>query len=197
MPSNQNKPRKNSTNYFETPHENKTEATTKKNKADTLAETVSVNASLDNSNQRFLTLKNERRITKTQLQIQHFWKIQPTLYTERTKIHPKITQQQSAMMKLIMTFFEHQPKNSPNYLRKIFNIWINRRFPESWKIATAIPILERDNSIPANYCHIILTSCFCRSIERTIRKRLVRFLEFHNLINNSQWRFRKRIMWSN
>ena len=59
-------------------------------------------------------------------------------------------------------FLKHLPKNLLDYLLTIFNdIWISIKFPESWKIATIIPISKpgRDSSNLANYRPIALTSC--------------------------------------
>ena len=50
--------RKKPTNCSQTPHKNKTEVTSKKDIADTLAETISANSSIKNSNPHFLTFKN-------------------------------------------------------------------------------------------------------------------------------------------
>ena len=94
-------------------------------------------------------------------------------------------------------FLKHFTKNSLNYLLKMFNdIWINGTFPESWKIATVIPIskLGKDNSNPANYHSIALTCCLCKTMECLVSKRLVWYLESNKLITNSHCGFRKR--WS-
>ena len=98
-------------------------------------------------------------------------------------------------------FLKHLTKSSLHHLLKIFNdIWINETFPESWKIATIIPISKpgKDYSNPANYRPIALTSCFCKTMERMVNKRLVWYLESNKLITNSQCGFQKCwIMWLN
>ena len=57
-------------------------------------------------------------------------------------------------------------------------------FPESWCLATIIPIPEpgKDHAEPTNYRPIALTSCLCKTLERMINKRLVWYLESNNLI---------------
>ena len=71
---------------------------------------------------------------------------------------------------------------------------MNETFPESWKIATIIPILKpgKDNTNPSHYCPIALTSCLCKTVERMVNKRLVWYLESNKLITNTQCGFRKR-----
>ena len=55
----------------------------------------------------------------------------------------------------------------------------NRGFPESWRLATVIPIPKpnKDHAEPKNYRPIALTSCLCKTLERMINKRLVWYLE--------------------
>ena len=92
-------------------------------------------------------------------------------------------------------FLKHLPKKSLDYLLIIFNdIWMNGTFPESWKIATIIPILKpgKDNTNPSHYHPIALTSCLCKTMERMVNKRLVWYLESNKLITNTQCGFQKQ-----
>ena len=64
--------------------------------------------------------------------------------------------------------------------------------PESWELATRIPIPKpgKDHGEPTNYRPITLTSCICKTLERMINTRLVWYLEFNNLISPIQSGFR-------
>ena len=91
-------------------------------------------------------------------------------------------------------FLKHLPKKSLNYLLTIFNdIWMNGTFPESWKIATIIPIPKpgKDNTNPFHYRPIALTSCRCKTMEHIVNRRLVWYLESNILITNTQCGFQK------
>ena len=81
---------------------------------------------------------------------------------------------------------KHLPPESLKTLLGIFNdIWETGKFPESWELATIIPIPKRgkDHVEPTNYRPIALTSCICKTLERMINTRLVWYLEFNNLIS--------------
>ena len=78
-------------------------------------------------------------------------------------------------------------------LLHIFNgIWTTGVFPESWRLATVIPIPKprKDHAEPTNYRPIALTRCLCKTLERMINKRLVWYLESNNLITKLQSGFR-------
>ena len=141
--------RKKPTNCSQTPNKNKMEATSKKDRADTLAETISANSSINNSNPHFLTFKNNEEKQRLNFKSNNSKKYnQPFTPAElQDEIHYE--------------FLKHVPQNSLDYLLTIFNdIWINSKFPESWKIATIIPIPKqrRDCSNPVNYRPIALTA---------------------------------------
>ena len=60
----------------------------------------------------------------------------------------------------------------------LFNrIWLSHTFPDSWRIATVIPIRKpgKDPTNPSNYRPIALTSCLCKIMERMVCFRLVSF----------------------
>ena len=88
---------------------------------------------------------------------------------------------------------KHLPPKSLKTLLDIFNdIWETGKFPESWELATIIPIPKpgKDHAEPTNYRPIALTSCICKTLERMINTRLVWYLEFNNLISPVQSGFR-------
>ena len=83
--------------------------------------------------------------------------------------------------------------NQPTNQLHIFNdIWATGVFPDSWRLATVIPIPKpgKDHAEPTNYRPIALTSCLCKTLERMINKRLVWYLESNDLISPIQSGFR-------
>ena len=69
---------------------------------------------------------------------------------------------------------KHLPETALDTLLHIFNgIWTIGVFPESWRLATIIPIPKpgKDHAEPTNYRPIALTSCLCKTLERMINKR--------------------------
>ena len=88
---------------------------------------------------------------------------------------------------------KHLPLKSLQTLLDIFNnMRETGKFPESWEIATFIPIPKpgKDHTEPTNYRPIALTSCLCKTLERLINARLVWYLEINNLISPIQSSFR-------
>ena len=88
---------------------------------------------------------------------------------------------------------KHLPETALDTLLHIFNgIWTTGVFPESWRLATIIPIPKpvKDHAEPTNYRPIALASCLCKTLERMINKRLVWYLESNNLIIKYQSGFR-------
>ena len=88
---------------------------------------------------------------------------------------------------------KHLPNNALSTILHIFNdIWATGVFPESWRLATIIPIPKpgKDHEEPSNYRPIALTSCLCKTLERMINKRLVWYLESNDLISPIQSGFR-------
>ena len=88
---------------------------------------------------------------------------------------------------------KHLPETALDTLLQIFNrVWTTGVFPESWRLATVIPIPKpgKDHAEPTNYRPIALTSCLCKTLERMINKRLVWYLESNNLITKLQSGFR-------
>ena len=88
---------------------------------------------------------------------------------------------------------KHLPNNALSTILHIFNdIWATGVFPESWRLATIIPIPKpgKDHEEPSNYRPIALTSCLCKTLERMINERLVWYLESNDLISPIQSGFR-------
>ena len=86
-------------------------------------------------------------------------------------------------------------KSSLLLLLNIFTkIWISGDVPSDWRKAIIIPISKpgKDPTNPTNYRPIALTSCICKTMERMITRRLVWYLESHNLLINVQCSFRSR-----
>ena len=54
-------------------------------------------------------------------------------------------------------------------------MWETGTFPESWELATVIPIPKpgKGHAEPNSYRPIALTSCLCKTLERMINVRLV------------------------
>ena len=75
----------------------------------------------------------------------------------------------------------------------LFNeILISETFPNSWKVATVIPIPKpnKDHTNPLNFRPISLTSCLCKLLEKIINSRLTWYLEKNNCLDNIQSGFR-------
>jgi len=90
---------------------------------------------------------------------------------------------------------KHLPESSLLVLLNIFNkIWVSGDFPSDWRKAIIIPIPKpgKDPTSPSSYRPIALTSCICKTMERMINRRLVWFLESHNLLTNLQCGFRSK-----
>ena len=88
---------------------------------------------------------------------------------------------------------KHLPENALSTLLHILNdIWTIGVFPDSWRLATVIPIPKpgKDHAEPTNYRPTALTSCLCKTLERMINKRLVWYLESNDLISSIQSGFR-------
>ena len=85
------------------------------------------------------------------------------------------------------------PKSLHASCLDIFNdMWETGKFPESWELATIIPIPKpgKDHAEPNSYRPIALTSCLCKTLERMINVSLVWYLESNNLISPVQSGFR-------
>lgn len=66
------------------------------------------------------------------------------------------------------------------------------KFPEVWKTAAVSPIHKSGpKNDPANYRPISLLATFSKVLEKIVNKRLVNFIENHNLLSNRQYGFRR------
>ncbi|GFR91035.1 Pol-like protein [Elysia marginata] len=76
----------------------------------------------------------------------------------------------------------------------LFNTsWKTGLVPSNWKKAILIPILKvgKPKNKGNSYRPISLTSCMCKLMERMINKRLVWYLEKHNILMDEQAVFRQ------
>ncbi|GFS27136.1 LINE-1 retrotransposable element ORF2 protein [Elysia marginata] len=76
----------------------------------------------------------------------------------------------------------------------LFNTsWKTGLVPSNWKKAILIPILKvgKPKNKGNSYRPISLTSCMCKLMERMINKRLVWYLEKHNILMDEQAGFRQ------
>jgi len=75
---------------------------------------------------------------------------------------------------------KHLPYSSLQLLLTILNkYWLTDTFPLTWHKAVIIPVAKpgKDSENPNNYCPIALTSCLCKTFEKTINNRLMWYLE--------------------
>ena len=167
---------------------NKSEVTNIKDIADALAETISANSSSNNKQKTEnpkLSFKSNNAENyngcftlaelKEAIQKSHNTSVGPD------EIHNE--------------FLKQLPRSSLDYLLAALNeIWESSKFPDSWRVATIIPIPkpEKNSLYPFNYRPIALTSCLCKTMERMVNKRLVWFIESNNLYTNSQCGFRSQ-----
>ena len=89
---------------------------------------------------------------------------------------------------------KHLPYSALQLLLTILNkYWLTDTFPSTWHKAIIIPVPEpgKDSENPNNYRPIALTSCRCKTFERTINNLLMLYLEKHKLISPIQNGFRK------
>ena len=92
-------------------------------------------------------------------------------------------------------FLKQLPRRSLDYLLAALNeIWESSKFPDSWRVATIIPIPKpgKNSLYPSNYRRLALTSCLCKTMEHMVNKRLVWFIESNNLYTNFQCGFRSQ-----
>ena len=171
-----------------------TKATSKEEIANTLGETFLDNSSSRNYSEKFQNIKKQEEKIKLNFTSSN---------TEEYNSLFNITELKDAIAvskdtatgpdDIHYQMLKHLPETALDTLLHIFNgIWTTGVFPESWRLATIIPIPKpgKDHAEPTNYRPIALTSCLCKTLERMINKRLVWFLESNNLITKLQSGFR-------
>ena len=68
------------------------------------------------------------------------------------------------------------------------------KIPSDWRKALISPIFKKgDKAAPANYRPISLTSVCCKLLEHIIHSHIMKHLDRHNILNDSQHGFRKHI----
>ena len=78
-------------------------------------------------------------------------------------------------------------------LAQIFNVSVSLgSFPAKLKTAKVVPVFKSDDSKPGNYRPISLLSIFNRMFEKLVHKRLIKFVNKHNILYSSQYRFHSR-----
>ena len=172
----------------------KTKATSKEDIANTFGETFLKNSSSRNYLEKFKNVQKHQ-----EKNIINF----KALNNEEYNNHFNILELKDAIKKSHDTasgpdeihyqMLKHLPENALSTLLHIFNdIWATGVFPDSWRLATVIPIPKpgKDHAEPTNYRPIALTSCLCKTLERMINKRLVWYLESNDLISPIQSGFR-------
>ena len=67
-------------------------------------------------------------------------------------------------------------------------LFLNDLFPDSWRTAIVIPILKpgKNPYLCTSYRPISLTSCFCKVMEKIINRRLVVYLDRHEILKPYQ-----------
>lgn len=169
-------------------------SSTKKDIADTLGETFMKNSSSRNYSKSFQNLKKDEEKRKL-----NFKSLNKEVYnnpfnlSELIEAIEKSHDTATGPDEIHYQMLKHLPRNSLLTLLDIFNnIWHTGVYPETWRLATIIPIPKqgKDHAEPTNYRPIALTSCLCKTMERMINKRLMWYLESNNLISEFQSGFR-------
>ena len=171
-----------------------TKATTKKDIADTLGDAFSKNSSNSNYPKEFQNYQKHKEKIKLNFKSSNNEEYNnPFNLDELKDAINKSHYTATGPDEIHYQMLKHLPPKSLKTLLAIFNdIWETGKFPESWELATIIPIPKpgKDHAEPTNYRPIALTSCICKTLERMINTRLVWYLEFNNLISPVQSGFR-------
>ena len=80
-------------------------------------------------------------------------------------------------------------EEAKEFLLKLLNkIFLDKEFPEEWRLAHIIPILKegKDPLDPSSYRPISLTSCLCKLFEKIMARRIIAFLNSCELLNLAQ-----------
>ena len=95
---------------------------------------------------------------------------------------------------IINTMLQKLHPNAITFFTKLVNrIFQSSTYPSSWKCATIVPLLKplKDPNQPQSYRPISLLSSLSKILERILNRRLSWYLEANNLLNQSQYGFRK------
>ena len=171
-----------------------TKATTKKDIADTLGDAFSTNSANRNYSKEFQNYQKQQEKIKLNFKSSNNEEYNNPFNLDElkdaiNKSHDTATGPDEIHYQML----KHLPLKSLQTLLDIFNnMWETGKFPESWELATIIPIPKpgKDHTEPTNFRPIALTSCLCKTLERMINARLVWYLEINNLISPVQSGFR-------
>lgn len=170
-------------------------AETKKEIADEIAGRLAFNSSSEHYSHNFLRAK--QRAENTQLNFTstnaEYYNIPFTL-EELSACLSSSSNTAPGPDKISYQIIRHLPRESLAVLLQIFNeIWSTQTFPDSWRLATVVPIPKpgKDLSDASNYRPISLTSCLCKLMEKMVNKRLMWYLEKNKCLSNLQCGFRK------
>ena len=169
-------------------------AITKQDIADTLASQFCSNSSTSHYSEEFQKYKKQQEKTKLNFKSSNNEEYNIPFNLDElkdaiSKAHDTATGPDEVHYQML----KHLPPKSLQALLDIFNdMWETGTFPESWELATVIPIPKpgKDHAEPNSYRPIALTSCLCKTLERMINARLVWYLESNNLISPVQSGFR-------
>ena len=169
-------------------------ASTKQDIADTLASQFCSNSSTSHYSEEFQKYKKEQEKTKLNFKSSNNEEYNTPFNLDElkdaiSKAHDAATGPDEVHYQML----KHLPPKSLHALLDIFNdMWETGKFPESWELATIIPIPKpgKDHAEPNSHRPIALTSCLCKTLERMINVRLVWYLESNNLISPVQSGFR-------
>ena len=181
-------------NYTHLNIDDEEKVSTKKDIADTLGSTFMRNSSSRNYSNKFQAIKKEQEKRKLNFKSPNNENYNnPFNLSELVEAIEKSHDTATGPDDIHYQMLKHLPKRSLQTLLNIFNnIWETGEYPETWRLATVVPIPKpgKDHAEPTNYRPIALTSCLCKTLERMINKRLVWYLESNNLISVYQSGFR-------
>ena len=154
-----------------------TKATTKKDIADTLGDAFSSNSANRNYSKEFQNYQKQQKKIKLHFKSSNNEEYNnPFNLDELKDTISKSHETATGPDEIHYQMLKHLPLKSLQTLLDIFNnMWETGKFPESWELATIIPIPKpgKDHTEPTNYRPIALTSCLCKTLERMINARLV------------------------
>ena len=165
--------------------------TSKKDIANTLADSFSKNSSSENYTSKFRNQQEKQKLKFTSDNTENY--NSEFLLSELTDALSKAHDTSPGPDDIHYQLLKHLPTSTLLILLQIFNnIWKTGNIPKSWMEATVIPIPkpDKDHIDPTNYRPIALTSCIWKTMERMINDRLTWFLEANNIITYYQSGFR-------